>query len=57
MTNYYQTWAVEGDEPARAVFATKVRDAVDLVTGETLDPANITIPRGGLRIIQWTPGK
>ena len=48
---------MEGDEPAHAVFATKVKEAVDLVTGEPIDPANITVPRGDFRIIQWTPVK
>ena len=57
MANYYQQWTVDGDEPAHAVFATKVKEAVDLVTGEPIDPANITVPRGDFRIIQWTPVK
>lgn len=56
MCNYYQRWTVEGgEEPARAVFSTPVKEAVDLITGETLDPADITIPRGNLRLVRWIP--
>ncbi len=58
MCNYYQRWTVEGnDEPTQAVFHYPVKEAVDLITGEKLDPTNITVPRGNLRLIQWIPGK
>lgn len=58
MCNYYQRWTVEGnDEPTHAVFHYPVKEAVDLITGEKLDPFNITVPRGNLRLIQWIPEK
>ena len=55
LPNYYQKWDGEGDARVDVVFGSPVEEAVDLISGERLDPANIVIPRFGVRLIRWTP--
>lgn len=57
LANYYQEWDGDGDARVDAVFSRPVAEAVDLISGERLDPANITMPRFGARLIRWKPAK